>query len=207
MRRSIRPWSKSRRTFPKRSRMLLRRCEDDHEDCSRRCAEEVAADPQMNRSIAASRRRPYWLKRDYHAGPEEIGQGADDPRIHRQPAAGHRRDSSGSYAARDVLAQFGRHLHHTGWHVAWERELLSRDGGNITTSPMATCSSKATELPHKSLCLIPYRIAIAMEDRGWIIRNVIIWHKPDGMPESVQDRFTVDYEPVFLLHEEPQLLF
>lgn len=49
----------------------------------------------------------------------------------------------------------------------------------------------------KSLCLIPYRFAIAMIDRGWICRNVIIWHKPNCMPSSAKDRFTVDFEPIY----------
>ncbi len=52
-------------------------------------------------------------------------------------------------------------------------------------------------IPAKSLCLIPYRFAIEMVDRGWILRNIIIWHKPNCMPSSVKDRFTVDFEPVF----------
>ena len=66
---------------------------------------------------------------------------------------------------------------------------------------------KSKELPHKSLCLIPYRVAIAMLDRGWIIRNVIIWHKPDGMPESVRDRFTGDFEPVLFCTKSPRYYF
>jgi len=49
----------------------------------------------------------------------------------------------------------------------------------------------------KSLCLIPYRFAISMIDRGWIARNVIIWFKRNCMPSSAKDRFTVDFEPVF----------
>jgi site-specific DNA-methyltransferase (cytosine-N4-specific) len=36
-----------------------------------------------------------------------------------------------------------------------------------------------------------------MIDRGWIIRNQIIWHKPNQMPNSVTDRFTVDFEKIF----------
>ena len=49
----------------------------------------------------------------------------------------------------------------------------------------------------KSLCLIPQRFAIEMVNRGWILRNVIIWAKPNPMPSSAKDRFTVDYELVF----------
>ena len=42
-------------------------------------------------------------------------------------------------------------------------------------------------LPNKSLCNIPSRFAIAMQDRGWILRNEIIWQKPNCMPASVKD--------------------
>ena len=54
-----------------------------------------------------------------------------------------------------------------------------------------------TGIPAKSLCLIPERFVIEMVNRGWILRNKIIWHKPNCMPASVKDRFTVDFEPVF----------
>ena len=49
----------------------------------------------------------------------------------------------------------------------------------------------------KSLCLIPERFVIEMVNRGWILRNKIIWHKPNCMPSSAKDRFTVDFEDVF----------
>ncbi len=52
-------------------------------------------------------------------------------------------------------------------------------------------------IPAKSLCLIPSRFAIRMIEQGWILRNEIIWHKPNAMPQSVSDRFTVDFEKVF----------
>jgi DNA modification methylase len=46
-----------------------------------------------------------------------------------------------------------------------------------------------------------------MQDRGWIVRNVIIWQKPDCMPESVADRCTIDYEPVFLCVKNPNYYY
>lgn len=52
-------------------------------------------------------------------------------------------------------------------------------------------------LPPKTLCQIPARFAIGMTDRGWILRNEIIWWKPNCMPQSAKDRFTVDFEKVF----------
>ncbi len=62
-------------------------------------------------------------------------------------------------------------------------------------------------LPSKSLCLIPFRFAIEMVNRGWICRNVIIWHKPNCMPSSVKDRFTVDFEYLFFLTKNKKYYF
>ena len=49
----------------------------------------------------------------------------------------------------------------------------------------------------KSLVGIPAMFMIEMINRGWILRNKIIWQKTNVMPESVKDRFTNDYEEVF----------
>ncbi len=56
---------------------------------------------------------------------------------------------------------------------------------------------------NKSLCMIPERFAIEMIDRGWTLRNQIIWHKPNQMPSSAKDRFTVDFEKVFFFVKQP----
>lgn len=49
----------------------------------------------------------------------------------------------------------------------------------------------------KSLILAPYRIALALEDAGWILRDEIIWHKTNALPESVLDRFSRRHEVLF----------
>ncbi len=59
----------------------------------------------------------------------------------------------------------------------------------------------------KSLCLIPSRFAIAMIDRGWILRNELIWHKPNCMPSSVKDRFTIDFETIFFFSKSQKYYF
>lgn len=51
----------------------------------------------------------------------------------------------------------------------------------------------------KSLMGIPWRVAFALQDAGWILRSDIIWAKPNPMPESVKDRPTRAHEYVFLL--------
>jgi len=64
-----------------------------------------------------------------------------------------------------------------------------------------------TRIPSKSLCLIPSRFAVRMIERGWILRNEIIWHKPNAMPQSVMDRFPVDFEKVFFFVKEKKYYF
>ena len=59
----------------------------------------------------------------------------------------------------------------------------------------------------KSLCCIPDRFKIEMINRGWICRNEIIWHKPNAMPSSVKDRFTVDFEKVFFFVKNKKYWF
>ncbi len=51
----------------------------------------------------------------------------------------------------------------------------------------------------KNLLGLPWRVALALQDDGWIIRNAIVWHKPNAMPESVRDRMNCRYELLFLL--------
>ncbi|MDQ2807733.1 MAG: site-specific DNA-methyltransferase [Chloroflexota bacterium] len=45
---------------------------------------------------------------------------------------------------------------------------------------------------------IPWRVALALQDSGWILRSEIIWHKPNAMPSSVKNRPTTDHEHIFL---------
>lgn len=44
---------------------------------------------------------------------------------------------------------------------------------------------------------MPWRVAIALQDDGWILRNDIIWHKPNAMPHSAKNRLTTDHEYIF----------
>lgn len=62
-------------------------------------------------------------------------------------------------------------------------------------------------LKSKNLTLVPLRFALEMQKRGWIIRNVIIWHKPNVMPSSVKDRFTVDFEYLFFFSKNKKYYF
>lgn len=50
---------------------------------------------------------------------------------------------------------------------------------------------------YKSLQGVPWRLALQLLDDGWILRNDVIWHKPNAVPSSVKDRLTVDHEYLF----------
>tara|TARA_Y100000310_G_scaffold71588_1_gene67452 strand:+ start:34 stop:1056 length:1023 start_codon:yes stop_codon:yes gene_type:complete len=63
------------------------------------------------------------------------------------------------------------------------------------------------KLPDKTLTMIPMRFAIEMVNRGWILRNEVIWHKPNAMPASVKDRFTVDFEKIFFFTKNKKYWF
>jgi DNA modification methylase len=59
----------------------------------------------------------------------------------------------------------------------------------------------------KSLCLVPFRFALEMINRNWILRNVIVWHKPNCMPSSAKDRFTIDFEFLFFFTKSKKYFF
>ncbi len=63
------------------------------------------------------------------------------------------------------------------------------------------------DLPEKNLLGIPWRVAFALQDDGWILRNAIIWNKPNAMPESVTDRLSGRYENVFMFSKAQRYWF
>jgi DNA modification methylase len=62
-------------------------------------------------------------------------------------------------------------------------------------------------LKPKDLIGIPWRVAFALQADGWYLRQDIIWHKPNPMPESVRDRCTKAHEYIFLLSKSERYYF
>ena len=56
----------------------------------------------------------------------------------------------------------------------------------------------------KSLLMIPERVALALIERGWILRNRVVWAKPNGMPSSAKDRLATRHEALFHLVRQPR---
>jgi DNA modification methylase len=67
--------------------------------------------------------------------------------------------------------------------------------------------TKVAGFPPKSLLGIPWRLAFALQDDGWLLRQDIIWNKPAPTPESVKDRCTRAHEYLFLLTKGPRYYF
>jgi DNA modification methylase len=73
--------------------------------------------------------------------------------------------------------------------------------------PAPKLSPGDANLKQKDLVGVPWRFAFAMQDRGWYLRQDIIWAKPNPMPESVTDRCTKSHEYIFLLTKNPRYYF
>lgn len=106
-----------------------------------------------------------------------------------------------SYSVQHV----GRRDHGTG-------EKTSRLGPNKNGIPggteiKATANRLVVGLKPKDIIGIPWRVAFALQADGWYLRQDIIWHKNNPMPESVTDRCTKAHEYLFLLSKSPRYYF
>lgn len=85
--------------------------------------------------------------------------------------------------------------------------------GSITphVSVRTAHSRRSSQIPpglkHKDLIGIPWMLAFALRSDGWYLRQDIIWHKPNPMPESVRDRCTKAHEYMFLLSKSERYHF
>ena len=116
-------------------------------------------------------------------------------------------------AVRDVLADDGTLWLNIGDSYAATRgRQVGQTKGGPKHGPAQAVSGrgqKASEygLKAKDLIGIPWRVAFALQADGWYLRQDIIWHKPNPMPESVRDRCTKAHEYIFLLSKGPKYYF
>jgi len=100
------------------------------------------------------------------------------------------------------------------WGAQGRRETDSYDdswhGSQIKNHPKRASNTgtiRQAGLKPKDLIGIPWRVAFALQADGWYLRQDIIWHKPNPMPESVTDRCTKAHEYIFLLSKSPKYFF
>jgi len=130
---------------------------------------------------------PYWQARDYGHG-NQIG----------------REETAEEYVQRivAVFSEVKRVLTDEG--TAWLNlgDTYLGGVGTVAGRPPPTGWRR-----NKQLALIPFRVAIALQEDGWWVRNTAVWHKPNAMPESVDDRLSNAWEPMFLLTKGERYFF
>lgn len=131
---------------------------------------------------------PYWGLREF-----------DIPKINIGGWLGH-------YGLEPTLRAY---IDHT---LLWIQEVwrvLRDDGVFFLNIGDCYADRAATPAGMKRKCklLVPHRVAISMTSEGWILRNDIIWHKPNGLPESVKDRFSKRCESIFMFAKSAKYYF
>ena len=79
--------------------------------------------------------------------------------------------------------------------------------GSARNGQSFALNNKIEGLKSKDLIGIPWRVAFALQADGWYLRQDIIWHKPNPMPEPVKDRCTKSHEYIFLLSKSPKYYY
>ena len=96
--------------------------------------------------------------------------------------------------------------------TGWESSTLTKPDGRPRRAQLAQKASMKKhrdfgDLPGKNLIGIPWRVAFALQADGWVLRQDIIWSKPNPLPESVRDRCTKAHEYIFLLSKGPRYFY
>jgi DNA modification methylase len=143
---------------------------------------------------------PYWGLRDY-GKPDQIGLEESPTEYVNQMVA--------------VFAEVWRVLKDDG--VLWLNLGDSYAGNNSRASTNGRAgygtdregvfTKTGDGIKPKDLVGIPWRVAFALQDAGWYLRQDIIWHKPNPMPESVTDRCVKSHEYLFLLSKQKNYYF
>jgi len=151
---------------------------------------------------------PYWGLRNYQVEkqlglektPEEYVENM--VKVFREVKRVLKKDGTCWLNLGDSYASSGTQTGHSGLLDAMERYDGRRRKKNRATDGDYGHDVKRSVpqgLKPKDLVGIPWRIAFALQADGWYLRQDIIWHKPNPMPESVQDRCTKSHEFIFLL--------
>jgi DNA modification methylase len=96
---------------------------------------------------------------------------------------------------------------YAGSHRGWgdnKRNSKIQSQASYTNIPNAYTGNG---IKRKDLIGIPWMLAFSLRSAGWYLRQDIIWHKPNPMPESVQDRCIKSHEYIFLLSKSPRYYF
>ena len=152
---------------------------------------------------------PYWGLRDYghdaQIGLEDTPEAyvARMVEVFREVRRVLREDGTCWLNLGDSYNSVGSGKNPGGFQGALMRKDMSRNAAY----PRHDVKQVFSGLKPKDLVGIPWRVAFALQSDGWWLRQDIIWHKPNPMPESVTDRCTKSHEYVFLLTKTKQYFY
>lgn len=87
---------------------------------------------------------------------------------------------------------------------AADTKAAGNDDRTFRDKPFSTIGGA---LKAKDLCMIPNRLAIALQEDGWWVRSEIVWGKPNPMPESIKDRPATSHEKIFMLTKSARYFY
>lgn len=101
------------------------------------------------------------------------------------------------------------------WSGGWRNAEFNEHSGDIQKGSKGTycgdtmpaCKEKVGVYKPKDLIGIPWMLAFSLRNAGWYLRQDIIWHKPNPMPESVTDRCTKSHEYIFMFSKSQKYYF
>ena len=151
---------------------------------------------------------PYYGLRDYGGEDKQIGQEQSPEEYIENMVDVFRK-------VRDVLADDGTLWVNIGdsyynYRPGKGQALNKQSVSNTKQDLPDECprrGNKLEGLKEKDLIGIPWMLAFALRADGWYLRQDIIWHKPNPMPESVKDRCTKSHEYIFLLSKSKQYYY
>ena len=151
---------------------------------------------------------PYYGLRDYGGEEKQIGQ-EQTPEEYVQSLVEVFR------SVRDVLTDDGTlwlnigdsyYNYRPGKGQAYPKQTVSKTNQDLPQE----CNKRGRKLEgikEKDLIGIPWMLAFALRSDGWYLRQDIIWHKPNPMPESVRDRCTKSHEYIFLFSKSKKYFY
>lgn len=196
----------SRTTSSRRYDPVLSSSEDHHR--VRLClgdAREVLAAMSSASVDCVVTSRPYWGLRDYRVD----GQHGAEPTIEKY--VGRLADVFDE--VRRVLSPAGTVWLNLGDSFGGSWGNYVARGSVARTAPARSSQAYGVHRPPQSkyrgkdLIGVPWRVAFALQERGWLLRNAVVWAKTNGRPESVRDRLSQRYEWVFLLARQDEHWF
>lgn len=161
----------------------------------------IAAGVKVNTIVTSP---PYWGLRSYlPAGhPDKAREIGSEPTL-----AEYLKTMVGVFdLCHQVLADDGTMWVNMGDSYASTAGGYDPQGSNGINSQIGRAALRSG-LKAKDLMGQPWRLAFALQDAGWYLRQDIIWHKPNPMPESIKDRCTKAHEYLFLLSKSERYYF